>query len=66
MDVPAWQAVVNVAARSNVRTRFAFDDLTGKTVYRCLTLDYEDSGMIGLIEAREQSAPQPVHAWENR
>ncbi|WP_427136228.1 multicopper oxidase family protein [Pseudarthrobacter sp. S9] len=52
VDSPAWQDVVNVPARSSVRVRIAFDDFTGKTVYHCHILDHEDSGMMGLIEAR--------------
>ncbi|MBE4720059.1 multicopper oxidase family protein [Pseudarthrobacter sp. AB1] len=52
VDSPVWQDVVNVQARSSVRVRIAFDDFTGKTVYHCHILDHEDSGMMGLIEAR--------------
>ncbi|MDQ6754702.1 MAG: multicopper oxidase family protein [Actinomycetota bacterium] len=52
VDSPMWQDVVNIPARSNVRVRIAFDDFTGKTVYHCHILDHEDSGMMGLIEAR--------------
>ncbi|MCO4239152.1 multicopper oxidase family protein [Pseudarthrobacter raffinosi] len=52
VDTPMWQDVVNVPARSSVRVRIAFDDFTGKTVYHCHILDHEDSGMMGLIEAR--------------
>ncbi len=52
VDSPVWQDVVNVPARSSVRVRIAFDDFTGKTVYHCHILDHEDSGMMGLIEAR--------------
>jgi len=52
VDTPVWQDVVNVPARSSVRVRIAFDDFTGKTVYHCHILDHEDSGMMGLIEAR--------------
>lgn len=52
VDTPRWQDVVDVPARSNVRVRIAFDDFTGKTVYHCHILDHEDSGMMGLIEAR--------------
>lgn len=52
VDSPLWQDVVNVPARGSVRVRIAFDDFTGKTVYHCHILDHEDSGMMGLIEAR--------------
>ncbi|MCY0903705.1 multicopper oxidase family protein [Arthrobacter sp. H14-L1] len=52
VDSPMWQDVVNVPARSSVRVRISFDDFTGKTVYHCHILDHEDSGMMGLIEAR--------------
>ncbi|MDO5864999.1 MULTISPECIES: multicopper oxidase family protein [Paenarthrobacter] len=52
VETPIWQDVVNIPARSSVRVRIAFDDFTGKTVYHCHILDHEDSGMMGLIEAR--------------
>ncbi len=52
VDNPEWQDVVNVPARSSVRVRIAFEDFSGKTVYHCHILDHEDSGMMGLIEAR--------------
>ncbi|MET3923554.1 multicopper oxidase family protein [Arthrobacter sp. UYEF20] len=52
VDTPMWQDVVNIPARSSVRVRIAFDDFAGKTVYHCHILDHEDSGMMGLIEAR--------------
>ncbi|GAA4659796.1 multicopper oxidase family protein [Arthrobacter cryoconiti] len=52
VESPTWQDVVNIPARSSVRVRIAFDDFTGKTVYHCHILDHEDSGMMGLIEAR--------------
>ncbi len=58
VDSPVWQDVVNVPARSSVRVRIAFDDFTGKTVYHCHILDHEDSGMMGLIEARSTAVPQ--------
>ncbi|MFJ6416044.1 multicopper oxidase family protein [Paeniglutamicibacter sp. NPDC091659] len=52
VDIPRWQDVVNVPARSSVRVRIAFDDFTGKTVYHCHILDHEDAGMMGVIESR--------------
>jgi FtsP/CotA-like multicopper oxidase with cupredoxin domain len=51
LDVPTWQDVVNVPARSNVRVRVAFDDFAGRTVYHCHVLDHEDRGMMAVIEA---------------
>ncbi|MHB1171995.1 MAG: multicopper oxidase family protein [Lacisediminihabitans sp.] len=52
VDAVVWQDVVNVPARSNARVRILFDDFTGKTVYHCHILDHEDSGMMGIVEAR--------------
>ncbi len=49
---PAWQDVVNVPARGQVRVRIAFDDFVGRTVYHCHILDHEDRGMMGVIEVR--------------
>ena len=49
---PLWQDVVNVPARSSTRVRIAFDHFTGKTVYHCHILDHEDSGMMGVVDAR--------------
>jgi FtsP/CotA-like multicopper oxidase with cupredoxin domain len=51
-DSAVWQDVVNVAARSQVRVRIAFDDFAGRSVYHCHILDHEDNGMMGVIEAR--------------
>lgn len=52
LDRPVWQDVVNVPARGRVRVRIAFDDFVGRTVYHCHILDHEDSGMMGVVEAR--------------
>jgi FtsP/CotA-like multicopper oxidase with cupredoxin domain len=46
------QDVVNVAARSDVTVRIAFEHFGGRTVYHCHILDHEDNGMMGVIEAR--------------
>jgi FtsP/CotA-like multicopper oxidase with cupredoxin domain len=46
------QDVVNVPARSEVTVRMAFEEFGGRTVYHCHILDHEDSGMMGVIEAR--------------
>ena len=51
-NVPVWQDVVNVPARSSVKVRIAFEDFTGTTVYHCHILDHEDAGMMGLIDVR--------------
>jgi FtsP/CotA-like multicopper oxidase with cupredoxin domain len=48
-DVPTWQDVVNVPARSRSRVRIAFDDFGGTAVYHCHILDHEDNGMMGVI-----------------
>lgn len=48
----AWQDVVNVPARSQVRVRIAFEDFVGRSVYHCHILDHEDNGMMGVIEVR--------------
>jgi FtsP/CotA-like multicopper oxidase with cupredoxin domain len=52
LELPTWQDVVNVPARSNVKVRIAFDDLVGRTVYHCHILDHEDQGMMGIINVR--------------
>lgn len=52
VTAPAWQDVVNVPARGQTTIRVAFDDFPGRTVYHCHVLDHEDSGMMGVIDAR--------------
>ena len=49
---PQWQDVFNVPARSSVRVRIPFENITGKTVYHCHILDHEDGGMMGVIDVR--------------
>ncbi len=51
-DVPFWQDIFNVPARSSIKVRIPFEDFTGKTVYHCHILDHEDGGMMGTIEVR--------------
>jgi len=52
VELVVWRDVVNVPARSRVLVRIAFSDFAGKSVYHCHILDHEDSGMMGVIEAR--------------
>jgi len=52
VDAATWQDVVNVPARSHVKVRVSFDTFGGRTVYHCHILDQEDSGMMGVIDAR--------------
>jgi FtsP/CotA-like multicopper oxidase with cupredoxin domain len=52
-----WQDVVNVPAGGTARVRIAFDDFPGRTVYHCHILDHEDTGMMGVVEARGGAAP---------
>ena len=47
-----WQDVVNIPARGQVRVRIAFEEFSGRTVYHCHILDHEDTGMMGVVEAR--------------
>lgn len=49
---PDRQDVVDLPARSRVTVRVGFDAQPGRTVYHCHTLDHEDNGMMGVIEAR--------------
>lgn len=51
-DAPEWQDVVNVPARSSVRVRIPFENISGRTVYHCHILDHEDDGMMGVIDVR--------------
>jgi len=47
-----WQDVVNIPARGQVKVRIAFEDFSGRTVYHCHILDHEDTGMMGVVEAK--------------
>ena len=49
---PDWRDVVIVPARGQVTVRLRFADFGGRTVYHCHILDHEDSGMMGVIDAR--------------
>jgi FtsP/CotA-like multicopper oxidase with cupredoxin domain len=42
--------VVNARLVGGSSSGFALDAQTGRTVYLCHILDYEDSGMMGVIE----------------
>lgn len=46
----AWRDVVLARAGERVRVRMAFQGFTGKLMYHCHILDYEDMGMMGILE----------------
>jgi FtsP/CotA-like multicopper oxidase with cupredoxin domain len=50
---PAWRDIVNVPAGARVRIRVRFADFVGRTVYHCHVLDYEDMGLMGTLDIRE-------------
>jgi len=52
---PAWRDVVHVPRNGRARIRTRFADFTGRTVYHCDILDYEDLGMMGTLEIKETS-----------
>jgi FtsP/CotA-like multicopper oxidase with cupredoxin domain len=52
VELPTWQDVVTVPARSHVKVRVAFDDFAGRTVFHCHILDHEDQGMMAVIQAK--------------
>lgn len=51
-DTAIRQDVLIVPARSQLRVRIAFDDFAGLSVCHCHIRDHEDTGMMGIIEAR--------------
>jgi FtsP/CotA-like multicopper oxidase with cupredoxin domain len=46
-----YRDVVDIPGGGEVTVRIPFEDFTGRTVYHCHINDYEDGGMMAVVEA---------------